>query len=91
MFYGKHAGDQSQNLGRSTLGLQDNFFVGDELLRGSRHRTFSSDGDLRDFQFRLVRIVRKNDCARAEGESCHQKKDRISPVFHHDGLVSGND
>jgi hypothetical protein len=57
MFNGHKAWDQAKHLRGASLGLQDNFFVGDELLRGRRHRLFTEDRYFRHFQFGLIRIV----------------------------------
>jgi hypothetical protein len=57
MFNGHKAWDQAKNLRGASLGLQDNFFVGDELLRGRRDRLFTEHCYLRHFQFWFIRIV----------------------------------
>ena len=69
MFNGHKAWNQAKHLGWAALRLQDNLFVGDELLRRSRHRLFSNNGNFRNFQLGLVWVMRKNTTAPVE--RCH--------------------
>ncbi|MBH0201784.1 MAG: hypothetical protein HP496_05660 [Nitrospira sp.] len=54
MLNGHKAWDQPKDLRRTSLRLQDNLFVRDELLRRRRHRFFTEHGHFRHFQLRLV-------------------------------------
>ena len=51
-------GDQTQNLGRPSLGLEQVFLVRDELLRRRRHRSLGDDFHLRKLDTFVGRLVR---------------------------------
>ncbi len=58
MFDGEETRNQTQHLGRTSLGLEQNFFVRDELLGGCCNRTRANNGHLRHIDDVVVRIVR---------------------------------
>ncbi len=55
-----HSRNQSENLGGSALGLQENFSIRDELLGGSGQWPFGDYGDLRNLQLGHIWIMRKD-------------------------------
>ena len=76
MLHRHHTWNQAKDLSRSPLGLEYNFLVRNELLRGSGHRFFTDDGDFRHFQYRFVRVMGldlfpKAECDRKDQYKCH--------------------
>src|SRR5574342_712839 len=57
MFNGDETGNQPEGLSRSTLGLEQDFFVRNELLRRGGDRTVSHNGHFWDFDDVRVWIV----------------------------------
>jgi hypothetical protein len=57
MFNGDESGNETKHLRRPALRLEQNFFVGNELLGGGRDRPFPDDCYLRNLKNFLVRVV----------------------------------
>ena len=60
MFDGNKAGNQAQDMSRSALRLQKNFFVRNELLGRGRDRAIADDGHFGHVQLGCVRVVGKS-------------------------------
>src|SRR5512147_975002 len=79
MLDGDHSGNQTKNLGRSALRLQDNFLVGNELLRRGSNRPFAHHGNLWNFQRQLIRIVSADQ--RGDTDQC-EDKEALRAIVH---------